>query len=115
MGIPKELEEAAILDGCNHFKIFKDIMLPLVKPGITALAISTALFCWNSLMWPLIANTSIDKFTLSAGLSTLQGQHSTNYPVAMAATVLSIWPMIIAFVLFQKQFIEGMSFTGTKG
>lgn len=115
MGIPKELEEAAILDGCNHFRIFKDVMLPLVKPGLTALAISSALYCWNSLMWPLIANTSMDKFTLSAGLATLQGQHSTNYPVAMAATVLSIWPMIIAFIMFQKQFIEGMSFTGTKG
>lgn len=113
--LPKELEEAAILDGCNQFQIFYKIMLPLVKPGLIALAISTSLYCWNSLMWPLIVNTSIDKMTLSAGLASLQGQHSTNYPVMMAGTVLSIWPMIVAFMLFQKQFVEGIASTGTKG
>lgn len=113
--LPKELEEAAVLDGCNQFQIFYKIMLPLVKPGLVALAISTVLYCWNSLMWPLIVNTSIDKMTLSAGLSSLQGQHATNYPVMMAGTILAIWPMIIAFILFQKQFIEGIASTGTKG
>ncbi len=115
MTLPKELEEAAILDGCNQFQIFWKVMLPLVKPGLVALAISTCLYCWNSLMWPLIVNTSIDKMTLSAGLSSLQGQHSTNYPVMMAGTVLAIWPMIVAFIMFQKQFIEGIASTGTKG
>lgn len=115
MNIPKELEEAAVLDGYNRFQILTKIMLPLVKPALTALAISTMLYCWNSLMWPLIANTSIDKMTLSAGLASMQGQHSTNYPVMMAGTVLAIWPMIIVFLIFQKQFVEGMAFTGTKG
>lgn len=113
--IPKELEEAAVLDGYNRFQILTKIMLPLVKPALTALAISTMLYCWNSLMWPLIANTSIDKMTLSAGLASMQGQHSTNYPVMMAGTVLAIWPMIVVFLIFQKQFVEGMAFTGTKG
>lgn len=113
--LPKELEEAAILDGCNHFQIFWKVMLPLVKPGLVALAISTCLYCWNSLMWPLIVNTSIDKMTLSAGLASLQGQHSTNYPVMMAGTILAIWPMIIAFMMFQKQFVEGIASTGSKG
>ncbi len=115
MTLPKELEESAILDGCNQFQIFWKIMLPLVKPGLVALAISTCLYCWNSLMWPLIVNTSVDKMTLSAGLASLQGQHSTNYPVMMAGTVLAIWPMILAFIIFQKQFIEGIASTGTKG
>lgn len=115
MALPKELEESAALDGCNQFQIFWKIMLPLVKPGIVALAISAALFCWNSLMWPLIVNTSIGKMTLSAGLSSLQGQHSTNYPVMMAGTVLAIWPMIVTFILFQKQFIEGIASSGIKG
>lgn len=113
--LPKELEEAAILDGCNHFQIFWKVMLPLVKPGLIALVISTCLYCWNSLMWPLIVNTSIDKMTLSAGLASLQGQHSTNYPVMMAGTILAIWPMIIAFMMFQKQFVEGIASTGSKG
>jgi len=115
MGIPKELEEAAVLDGYNRFQILWKVMLPLVKPALTALAISTILYCWNSLMWPLIVNTSIDKMTLAAGLASLQGQHSTNYPVMMAGTVLAIWPMIVVFLIFQKQFVEGMAFTGTKG
>lgn len=115
MTLPKELEEAAILDGCNHFQIFWKVMAPLVKPGLIALAISTCLYCWNSLMWPLIVNTSIDKMTLSAGLASLQGQHSTNYPVMMAGTMLAIWPMIIAFMMFQKQFVEGIASTGSKG
>lgn len=115
ISIPKELEEAAVLDGYNRFQILWKVMIPLVKPALTALAISTILYCWNSLMWPLIVNTSIDKMTLSAGLASLQGQHSTNYPVMMAGTVLAIWPMIVVFLIFQKQFVEGMAFTGTKG
>ncbi|SCY44041.1 carbohydrate ABC transporter permease [Alkaliphilus peptidifermentans] len=115
MQIPKELEEAAILDGCNHFQIYKNIMLPLVKPGLTALAITCILASWNQLMWPLIVNTSIEKMTLSAGLASLAGQHHTNYPVSMAGAVLAIWPMIVVFLLFQKQFIEGIASTGSKG
>lgn len=115
LALPKELEESAALDGCNQFQIFWKIMLPLVKPGIVALAISAALYCWNSLMWPLIVNTSMGKMTLSAGLASLQGQHSTNYPVMMAGTVLAIWPMIVTFILFQKQFIEGIASSGIKG
>lgn len=113
--LPKEVEEAAILDGCNQFQIFYKVMLPLVKPGLMALAISTSLYCWNSLMWPLIVNTDISKMTLSAGLSSLQGQHATNFPVMMAGTMLAIWPMIIAFIIFQKQFVEGIASSGTKG
>lgn len=114
MGIPDEVEEAAILDGCNQFQIFYKVMLPLVKPGIVALSISTALFCWNTLLWPLIVNTSVNKMTLSAGLASLQDQHVTNFPVLMAGAILAIWPMVIAFLLFQKQFIEGISTTGSK-
>ena len=114
MGIPDEVEEAAILDGCNQFQIFYKVMLPLVKPGIVALAISTSLFCWNTLLWPLIVNTNVNKMTLSAGLASLQDQHVTNYPVLMAGAILAIWPMIIAFLLFQKQFMEGIASTGSK-
>ncbi|SHK07949.1 carbohydrate ABC transporter permease [Paramaledivibacter caminithermalis] len=115
MQIPKEIEEAAILDGCNHFHIFKNIMLPLVRPGIIALAITCILDSWNQLMWPLIVNTNINKMTLSAGIASLSGQHFTNYPVMMAGAVLAIWPMIVVFIIFQKQFIQGLAFTGSKG
>lgn len=115
MQLPVELEEAAILDGCNQFQIFSRVMLPLVKPGMVALGISTALFAWNTMLWPLIVNTNVNKMTLSAGLASLQDQHVTNYPVLMAGAILAIWPMIIAFLLFQKQFTEGIATTGSKG
>jgi multiple sugar transport system permease protein len=112
--LPVELEEAATLDGCNHFQIYYKIMLPLAKPGVVSLAIFTGLNSWNSLMWPLIVNTSTEKMTLSVGLSSLQGQHGTNFPVLMAGSVMAIWPMIVVFMIFQKQFVQGIAFTGTK-
>lgn len=115
MTLPKELEEAAILDGCNHFQIYYKVMLPLAKPGLVALAIFTSLWCWNDLMWPLIVNSSVEKMTLSAGLASLQGMHGTDYPVLMAGSIMAIWPMVVVFIIFQKSFIEGIAFTGTKG
>lgn len=114
MGIPDELEEAAILDGCNPGQIFVRIMLPLVKPGIVSLGIFTALFAYKDLLWPLIANTSVEKMPLSSGLAMLQGQYTTNYPQLMAGAVLAIIPMVILFLLFQKQFVEGIATTGSK-
>ncbi|QKE74502.1 carbohydrate ABC transporter permease [Arthrobacter citreus] len=114
MGLPKELEEAARLDGCNHFQIYWRIMLPLAKPGLVALGIFTTLWSWNELMWPMIVNSSPDTMTLSVGLSSLQGQYLTNYPVLMAGSFLAILPMLILFMILQKQFIEGIAITGSK-
>ena len=111
MSLPKELEEAAIVDGCGRFRIFGQIMLPLVKPGIVALAIFTIKFAWNDFMWPLIVNTSMEKMTLGPALSTLQRQYTTE----MAGAVLAVVPLIVIFFLFQKQFIEGVAQSGIKG
>lgn len=115
MSLPKELEEAAIVDGCGRFRIFGQIMLPLVKPGIVALAIFTIKFAWNDFMWPLIVNTSMEKMTLGPALLTLQGQYTTEYPMQMAGAVLAVVPLIVIFFLFQKQFIEGVAQSGIKG
>ncbi len=115
MSLPKELEEAALLDGCNRFQIFGKIMLPLVQPGIVALVIFTAKFAWNDFMWPLIVNTDPVKMTLAPALSLLKGQYATNYPVQMAGAVMAVIPMIILFIIFQKQFIEGVAQSGIKG
>ena len=115
MSLPKELEEAAIVDGCGRFRIFGQIMLPLVKPGIVALAIFTIKFAWNDFMWPLIVNTSMEKMTLGPALSILQGQYTTEYPMQMAGAVLAVVPLIVIFFLFQKQFIEGVAQSGIKG
>jgi multiple sugar transport system permease protein len=114
MGLPKELEEAARLDGCNHFQIYWKIMLPLAKPGLIALGIFTTLWSWNELMWPMIVNSSPESMTLSVGLSSLQGQYLTNYPILMAGSFLAILPMLILFIFLQKQFIEGIAVTGGK-
>jgi len=114
MSLPKELEEAAKLDGCNHFQIYWHIMLPLARSGLIALAIFVTLWSWNDFLWPLIVNSSPNKMTLSVGLASLQGQHGTNYPVLMAGSLLAIWPMIVVFMIFQRQFVEGISLTGSK-
>ena len=115
MSLPDELEEAAIMDGCGQFRIFGQIMLPLVKPGIVALVIFTVKFAWNDFMWPLIVNTSPSKMTLGPALSTLQGQYTTEYPMQMAGAVLAVLPLVVIFFIFQKQFIEGVAQSGIKG
>lgn len=109
MSLPKELEEAAIMDGCGQFRVFGQIMLPLVKPGIGALVIFTVKFAWNDFMWPLIVNTTPSKMTLGPALSALQRQYTTEYPMQMAGTVLAVAPLVVMFFIFRKQFIEGVA------
>lgn len=114
IGIPKELEEAAILDGCNRWQVFWKVMLPLTRSGLVALGIFTSVFAYKDLMWPLIVNMSLDKMPLAAGMASLQGQYSTNFPQLMAGSMIAIWPMLIIFIIFQKQFVEGVASTGSK-
>lgn len=115
LSLPDELEEAAIIDGCNPVQIYLYIMLPLVKPGIVALVIFVAKFAWNDFMWPLIVNTSPEKMILGPALATLQGRHLNDFPGQMAGSVLAVIPMVILFFVFQKQFIEGVARAGVKG
>jgi len=115
LSLPNDLMEAAKLDGCNPFQTFFKIMAPLTKTAVMALAVFTALFAYSDMMWPLIVNMNVDKMTLAAGISSLQGQHSTKYPVMMAGSALAMIPMLLIYLMFQKQFIEGIALTGTKG
>lgn len=114
LGIPNEIAEAAYLDGCTKWKTFTKVMMPLTKSSMAAIAVFTALFAYTDLLWPLVVNTDIYKTTLSAGLSTLNGQFSTNYPVLMAGSLLAMLPMLVLYLFFQKQFIEGIAMTGGK-
>ena len=114
MSLPNDLAEAAKLDGCNVMQTFVRVMAPLTKTAVMALAVFTALFAYSDMMWPLIVNMNIDKMTLAAGISSLQGQHVTNYPVIMAGSALAMIPMLVLYLLFQRQFIEGIALTGTK-
>ena len=113
--LPNELSEAAKLDGCGPFRTFFWIMLPLAKPGLVAFAIFSTLWSWNELLWPLIILNSPDKMTLSVGLATMEGEYVSDYPVMMAGAILAVVPMIAMFFVFQRQFIEGIALTGTKG
>ncbi|MCI8550953.1 MAG: carbohydrate ABC transporter permease [Lachnospiraceae bacterium] len=114
MGIPNEIAEAAYLDGCTQWQTFYKIMAPLTKASMAALAVFTAVFAYGDLMWPLIVNTDLKMMTLSSGLATLRGQFSTNFPVMMAGSLLAMIPMVVLYLFFQKQFIEGVAMTGGK-
>lgn len=114
MSLPGDLEEAARLDGCNIGQTFLYVMLPLTKSSLVALGIFTALFAYKDLMWPLIVNTEQSTMPLSAALAKMQGQYVVNYPELMAASLLACIPMIIIYLVFQKQFIEGIAATGSK-
>lgn len=114
LSLPKSLEEAARLDGCNTLQTFLYVMAPLTKSAMTALGIFTALFAFKDLMWPLVVNTEQNTMPLSAALAKLQGQFVTNYPELMAASLLACIPMVVIYLLFQKQFIEGIAASGGK-
>ena len=114
MGIPDEIGEAAYLDGCNQWQTFTRVMAPLTGTSVAALTVFTAVFAYADLMWPLVVNTDITMMTLSSGLATLKGQFTTNYPVLMAGSLLAMIPMLILYLIFQKQFVEGISMTGGK-
>ena len=114
LGIPNEISEAAYLDGCTKWQTFYKVMLPLTGASMAALAIFTAVFAYSDLMWPLICNIDLKMMTLSAGLSTLNGQYTTNFPVLMAGSLLAMIPMVILYLIFQKRFIQGIAMTGGK-
>jgi multiple sugar transport system permease protein len=113
--LPVEIEEAARLDGANPFQIFRYVAAPLARPGMVALGILTIIWAWNDLLWPLVVNNDPKKMPLSAGLASLQGEHFTDVPLMMAGATIATAPMIIAFVLLQKQFIQGIALSGLKG
>lgn len=114
MSIPDEVGEAAYLDGCNQWQTFTKVMFPLTGTSVAALTIFTAVFAYGDLMWPLVVNSDLKMMTLSSGLSTLKGQFTTNFPVLMAGSLLAMLPMVVLYLIFQKQFVEGIAGTGGK-
>ena len=114
MGLPKDLEEAARLDGCNIGQTFLFVMMPLMRSSMVALGIFTALFAYKDLMWPMIVNTDKDMLVLSSALAKMQGQYVMKFPELMAASLIACVPMIVLYILFQKQFIEGIATSGGK-
>lgn len=115
MTIPRELDDAAKIDGCNPFQIYYKIILPLAKPALAVIAIFSFQGHWNDFMGPLIYLNDKAKFTISLGLAMFQGMFKTEWELLMAASIVALLPVLILFFSFQKQFIEGINLTGIKG
>nr|WP_027586605.1 MULTISPECIES: carbohydrate ABC transporter permease [Acidipropionibacterium] len=115
MSLPVELEEAARLDGCNPWQTFWRVMFPLVTPSLFAVAITTVLWSWNDLLWPLVVTTREESMPLSVGIATLAGQHASDYALMMAASTMAMAPIFILFFSMQKRVIEGLATSGLKG
>lgn len=113
--LPSELEEAARIDGASEFQVFWSVILPLARPALGALAIFTFVRHWNDFLWPLIALTRPQNYTLTVGVANLQGEFATDYGVIFAGAALAALPMIVFFFAFQRQFLEGVRMGAVKG
>ncbi|WP_372491652.1 carbohydrate ABC transporter permease [Priestia endophytica] len=115
IGLPKELLDAARIDGCSELGIFFRIMMPLMKPAFGAMAILQAMNSWNNFLWPLIVMRSKEMFTLPVGLTGLLSPYGNNYDMLISGSVLTVLPILILFLFFQRYFISGLTVGGVKG
>lgn len=113
--MPKEYEEAARIDGAGTLRVFWSVMLPMARPMIAALAVLTSLYAWNDLLWPLIVTPTGDNRPLTVGLAAMQGQFGTDYPALMAGALICTLPLVIVFLVLQRQFFAGIASSGLKG
>lgn len=112
--VPRELDEAATIDGAGHLRIFATIVIPLVRPALATLAVFAFMASWNSFLWPLVVIRSPELMTLPLGLSTLHGQFTTEWNVVMAGSVVSIIPIAVIYLLAQRHIVDGIAHTGIK-
>jgi len=115
LGIPKELEESAVIDGCNSLQIFFKVLLPLIKPSLAVLAIFTFIGSWGEFLWPSIILTNDTLYTLPVGINDLQGAFSADYRMIAAGSMVSIIPIVVFFLSLQKYFIQGTNDGAVKG
>jgi putative chitobiose transport system permease protein len=115
LAIPKDLEDAAIVDGCSPFRIWWNILVPLSKPAIATLTVFTFVGSWSAFLWPLIVLQETEKFTLPVGLSYLMGTFSANFKFVAAGAVIAIIPVIAVYLFMQRYFIQGILSGGVKG
>ncbi|MET7739352.1 carbohydrate ABC transporter permease [Streptomyces sp. NPDC005385] len=115
LALPREMEEAAWIDGCSRLRVLFSIVLPLARPALATVAVLTFLSTWNDLSWPLIAINHDTQYTLQLGLTTFQGQHHTRWSAVMAGNVITVLPVLVAFLLAQKTFVQSLTSSGLKG
>lgn len=109
LGLPKSLIEAGRIDGCTEYGIFFRLIVPIMKPAFSAMAILNGMNAWNNYLWPLLVIRSSEKYTLTIGLNTLINPYGDNYSLLVVGSVFSIIPIFILFICFQRYFIEGMT------
>ncbi len=114
MNITDDLIDAAKIDGCNEFTIYRRVILPLIQPALASLAIFTFMAQWNNFVWPLVIIYSSKMRTIPLALSVLNGQFGTNFAMVMAGAVVATAPVLVVFIAFQKYFIKGIALTGLK-
>ena len=114
LSIPKELEDAARVDGASEFKIYRTVILRMSVPALLTLGLFHFMYNWNDLLWPLIVSTNASMYTLSSGLALFLGQHVIQYGLIMAGSVLAIVPMVIAFLVIQRRFVESIATSGLR-
>ena len=115
MGIPNDLEEAAVIDGANPLKIYWKVILPLIRPALAAVGIFAFMSTWNNFLEPLIFLSTPKLFTVPLLLNYFKGLHATDWGLMMAGSTISIIPVLIVYVIAQRQIIEGVALTGIKG
>ena len=113
--LPKEMEEAAVMDGCNIYQIFFKIIMPISKSSIVTVAVVTFINIWNDLLLPQIFLTDSSKMTLPVGLTEFQGQYATNYVAEIAAVIITIVPSVIVYIWLHRHIMEGMVAGAVKG
>lgn len=113
--LPRELEEAAFVDGASHWTVFRRIVLPLSRPVLATGAVLSFMGNWNAFLWPLVVISSENLMTLPLGLSTLQGRFVTQYNLVLAGATMSVLPIIAVYLFVQRYIIEGVASTGLKG
>ncbi|MDG4825657.1 carbohydrate ABC transporter permease [Asanoa sp. WMMD1127] len=114
-GLPRDLEEAARMDGAGFFRVYRRIVLPLARPAVAAVAIFTFVTTWNDLLWPLLVLSNPDLMTVPVGLATVQGAFGIRYADTMASAILGAIPLVAVFLLFQRQIVQGIAGSGLKG
>jgi len=115
LGLPRELDEAAEIDGCGHWRIFTNVILPLSKPALASKTIFTFMGAWGSLLWPLVMVNEDALRTLPLGLQAFQGQFGTHWHLLMAASLLMLLPIVIIFLVGQRYFVSGLTVGAVKG
>ncbi len=115
LGLPHELEEAAFIDGANHWTVFSRIVIPLSRPALATFGIFAFMASWNSFLWPLVVVSSQDLMTLPLGLANLHGRYTTAWNLVMAGATISVIPILAVYVAAQKQVIRSVALSGIKG